>query len=77
MTEPCQIIARAICDRSGCGMPAGEFVTESIVAALTEAGYKIVPRDPSEAMVGIWADFDGTLRPKAAAIWAAMWDRAE
>ena len=42
-------------------------------AALAEAGYKIVAREPSEDMMAAGADFDYSPED----IWRAMWDAAE
>ena len=60
MTTPLiEAIARALCKSQGEPDNCAKFYTESAQAALTaitEAGYAVVPVEPTEAMIEVGAD---------------------
>ncbi len=49
---------------------------QAVMAALAEAGYVIVPREPTEAMCWAGASFTGISPGMASAAWRAMVDEA-
>lgn len=59
----------------GRGSRSSRAIAATIVAALAEAGYKILPREPSEAMLkeAPWP-ISGEM---AAEVWRDLWDVAE
>ena len=74
---PSEIVARLMYGDN----EAGRLAAEHLAAALAEAGYKIVAREPSEAMLAIgpiteceWLDIHQDEVPD---LWRAMWDAAE
>jgi hypothetical protein len=75
-TSPAEIIRQSIL-RDG-GLVSDEMAA-AIMRRLTEAGFKILPRSPTQAMLDVdtrdWGSCD-TYMEKNALVWDAMWEAA-
>lgn len=55
MTKARDVIARIVGDEIAGDLPASTLADE-VLAALTEAGFAVVPREPTDAMIKAWRD---------------------
>lgn len=75
MGEKVSVTAEEVIDNTIANRPR-TVDGDRIISELQAAGYKIVPRDPTNAMAEVGGPAGGTTRRGAWFAWQAMWDAA-